>query len=69
MQTEERFLRLERQNRRMKQGLILIALFVGAVFSLGATMKTGLGETVKAQAFVVEDKRGIHTSGVGPIEG
>ena len=58
MSIEERVARLERQNRRLKQGLAAVVLVVAGAVIMGATKQTGLGETIEAQAFVVKDKSG-----------
>ena len=57
MTTEERFARLEKQNRQLRMGLGLLVLVVGAGFMVGQA--GGVPDLVKAKAFMVVSDKGM----------
>ena len=69
MTLEERVSLMEKQNRRLKVGLGVLALVVAAGVVMGATRQTPLGETVEAQAFMVKDKQGKIRAALATFEG
>ena len=55
MDIEERFTRLERQNRNLKKGIILAVVFIGGFFGLG--QMSPAPSVIKAKEFqVIGDK-------------
>lgn len=58
MTTEERLGRLERQNRRMKKGLIALSLALASTLIMGQAIRSEIPNVIRARKFEVVNGRG-----------
>jgi len=64
MSVEERLVRLERENRRLKLIGLLVLAIIGSVFVMGQVRPPAV---VEAQRFTVRDSRGIEVASLSAL--
>ena len=66
MGIEERLVRLERENRRLKMVGLLVLVLAASVFLMGQTRTP---QSIEAETFVVRDRRGVKLASFGATYG